>query len=189
MRVAGVVLAAGAGRRMGQPKAGVLLGGQRLVDRQVALLRRAGCDVVVVVLGAAVLDVPDAEVVVNQRWAEGMGSSLGVGLGAVGDVDAAVVVLVDQPRLDPAAVTRTVAAVAAGAVAARATYGARPGHPVVFARTVWAEASRSATGDVGAKEWLADNAAQVALVPCDGLGDDGDVDTLEELRAHGRGDT
>ena len=64
---AGLVLAAGEGRRFGGPKAPYVLDGVRLVDRAVALLRDAGCDPVLVVLGAWIDDVPDAVVVVNEQ--------------------------------------------------------------------------------------------------------------------------
>ncbi|MFM8895280.1 MAG: NTP transferase domain-containing protein, partial [Actinomycetales bacterium] len=50
--IAGLVLAAGSGSRFGQPKAGVLIDGERLVDRAVRILSQAGADPVLVVLGA-----------------------------------------------------------------------------------------------------------------------------------------
>lgn len=188
MATAGLVLAAGAGRRMGRPKAEVWVGGRRLVDRQVDLLRAAGCSPVLVVLGAAVVDVPDATTVLHPGWAGGMGSSLAAGLSALADGDpdessvtAVVVVLVDQPRLRPEAVELTAGAVAGGARAARATYGGVPGHPVVLARRVWAEVATAAVGDAGARGWLADHAEEVVLVACDGLGDDRDVDTPADV--------
>jgi nicotine blue oxidoreductase len=180
---------------MGGPKALVLWEGRRLVDRQVAVLRAAGCDPVAVVLGAAVVDVPGAEVVVNPGWTAGMGSSLGVGLrhlmSVAGDAPAAAVVLVDQPLLTADAVRRTVAACKdAGGPAARASYAGRPGHPVVLFRGVWEEVADSVTGDAGARGWLAAHAGDVLLVPCDGLGDDRDADTTEDVArlAGGAGD-
>jgi nicotine blue oxidoreductase len=184
--VAGLVLAAGAGRRLGTPKATVELAGRRLVDRQVAVLRAAGCHPVVVVLGATVVDVPGAEVVVNREWAAGMGTSLAAGLRrlatAAPAVVAVAVVLVDQPRLGADAVRRTgEGLVASGAPAARASYGGVPGHPVVLARRVWAEVAGSTHGDAGARGWLAEHAGDVLVVPCDGLGDDGDLDTAADL--------
>ena len=84
MSVAGVLLAAGEGSRFGGPKAVAELDGERLVDRAVRVLRLGGCDPVVVVLGAAVVEVPGADlVVVNPDWATGMGSSLRAGLAAL----------------------------------------------------------------------------------------------------------
>jgi CTP:molybdopterin cytidylyltransferase MocA len=82
---AGLVLAAGEGRRFGGPKAPYVLDGERLVDRAVRVLREASCDPVVVVLGAWVGDVPDADVVLNDQWRSGMGSSLCRGLEHLGD--------------------------------------------------------------------------------------------------------
>ena len=78
-RVAGLLLAAGSGSRFGAPKALVELDGQTLVDRGVALLRDGGCDPVIVVLGALIVPVEGAQVVVAQDWAEGMSASLRAG--------------------------------------------------------------------------------------------------------------
>ncbi|MFN8169233.1 MAG: nucleotidyltransferase family protein [Candidatus Nanopelagicales bacterium] len=154
---AGLVLAAGEGRRFGGPKAPYVLDGERLVDRAVRLLRAAGCDPVVVVLGAWVGEVPDAEVVVNDGWTEGMGSSLRAGLGsleALPDVDRAVVTLVDLPGLTAAAVERLLAS---GEPVAAAAYDGERGHPVLLAREHWAGAAAAAGGDRGARAYLAEH--------------------------------
>jgi CTP:molybdopterin cytidylyltransferase MocA len=186
--IAGVVLAAGGGRRFGGPKAVAEVGGERLVDRAVRVLREGGCDPVVAVLGAAVVRVPGADaVVVNPDWAGGMGSSLRAGLEALatGPAAAAVVVLADQPWLTPAAV-RAVAAVAAGdaatparAVLARAAYDDGPGHPVLLGRDHWAGVGAAARGDAGARDYLAAHAAEVVTVPVTGSA--ADVDRPEDL--------
>ena len=80
MTTAGLVLAAGEGKRFGGPKAPYVHNGQRLVDRAVQVLAEAGCDPVFVVLGAWLGEVPNATVLENQNWKSGMGSSLQVGL-------------------------------------------------------------------------------------------------------------
>jgi CTP:molybdopterin cytidylyltransferase MocA len=181
-RVAGLLLAAGSGRRLGRPKALVELGGQRLVDRGTAVLRAGGCQPVVVVLGAAVVAVPGAAVVVNGDWATGMGSSLRAGLAALPDDAAAVVVaLVDQPHVGAEAVRRLVAAVEAGAAAAVATYGGQRGNPVALARAAWPEVARLAVGDVGARAFLTARPELVTPVPCDGTGRPDDIDTPADL--------
>ena len=88
-RTAGLLLAAGAGRRYGMPKALVERDGRLLVERGLATLRTGGCDPVVVVLGAAAdevrahADLSGAYVVYNPDWADGMGSSLRTGLAAL----------------------------------------------------------------------------------------------------------
>ena len=72
-RVAGVLLAAGEGSRLGRPKALVEVGGRRLADRGVALLRAGGAGPVVLVAGAAAVAVPGAVVVDNPAWPAGLG--------------------------------------------------------------------------------------------------------------------
>jgi nicotine blue oxidoreductase len=82
-RVAGILLAAGEGSRLGQPKALVELGGQTLAERGVAMLRDGGADPVLVVTGAVRVSVGGAWVVRNLDWRTGMGSSLAAGLHAL----------------------------------------------------------------------------------------------------------
>ena len=154
--VAGLVLAAGAGTRYGQPKAPVVIDGERLVDRAVRNLREGGCDPVLVVLGAWVGEVAGADIVVNDAWPEGMGSSLRSGLQALqGDasLDAVVVTLVDLPGLTAEAVRRLVDASAPLAVA---TYDGERGHPVRIGRPLWDRAIEVAHGDEGARRLLRD---------------------------------
>lgn len=172
--VAGLVLAAGEGRRFGGPKAPAVIDGERLVDRAVRVLRAGGCEPVYVVLGAWVGDVPGAVTVTNPDWAEGMGSSLRVGLEAVegSPVDAVVVTLVDLPGLTPAAVRRLVDA---ESDLAAATYGGERGHPVRFGRRHWLEVASSARGDAGARSYLSERADEITLVEV------GDVATGEDL--------
>ena len=186
--VAGLVLAAGAGRRFGMPKALVRLGGALLVERAAALLRAGGCDPVLVVLGAgadevlAAADLRGARPVHNPDWPSGMGSSLAAGLAAVpADAAAVVVTLVDTPGLGPQAVRRLVAAHRDGAETAVATYGGRRGHPVLLDRAVLAEVATAAVGDRGAGPWLAAHPQRVRQVPCDDTGDPRDVDVPEDL--------
>ncbi|MFG1893743.1 NTP transferase domain-containing protein [Micromonospora zamorensis] len=182
---AGLLLAAGAGRRYGRPKALVELDGVPLVRRGITLLRDGGCTPVHVVLGAGADDVPDlpgAVPVGHDGWRDGLGSSLRRGLASLpADVPAAVVVLVDQPLLSPVAVRRVRAAYAGGALVAVATYGGRPGHPVLLARETWPLLDRYAVGDRGARDLLRDRPELVVEVPCDDVGAPLDVDTPADL--------
>ena len=151
-RVAGVLLAAGDGTRLGQPKALVELGGQSLAARGVALLRDGGADPVVLVTGAAPVDLPGIRVVPNPRWQEGMGSSFAAGLAALpARCAAAVVALADQPLVGAESVRRLIAAFRAGAGVAVAAYSGRPRNPVLLARAHWPQAIALAAGDVGAR--------------------------------------
>ena len=172
---AGLVLAAGEGRRFGGPKAPFVLDGERLVDRAVRVLREAGCEPVTVVLGAWVGDVPGADVVVNDDWPTGMGSSLRRGLEHLGpDVDIALVTLVDLPGLTAEAVRRLVAAESADPreSLASATYDGVRGHPVLLGRAHWAGVTASATGDRGARAYLAEHEVQLVEVGDVATGDD-----------------
>jgi CTP:molybdopterin cytidylyltransferase MocA len=181
--VAGLVLAAGGGRRYGGPKALVRYRGDLLVERAIQVVRAGGCAPIVVVLGAAAdrvraeADLAGVAVVENPAWATGMGSSLRAGLAALAGTPAvaAVVQLVDTPGVTPVAVRRFVG-LAAPNVLARATYGGRPGHPVLLGRAHWPEIARRARGDRGAREYLAEHAAAVHNLPCEGIADGTDLD-------------
>ena len=186
MTVAGLVLAAGAGRRFGGPKALVELDGERLVDRAVRLLGEGGVTSRYVVQGAADLTgLSGAEVVDNPDWAEGMGSSLRMGLAAMPAAVAAVLVVpVDQPGLTPAAVRRVVDAAGDDLRSALvvATYSDRSGHPVLLGRDHWGDVAAEAVGDVGARPVLAARADLVVRVECADIGDGHDVDVPGDLQ-------
>lgn len=198
MAVAGLLLAAGAGRRFGRPKALVPFAGRPLVDRGVGLLAAGGCHPVHVVLGAAAdrvvatADLAGALPVPNPDWATGMASSLRAGLASFGADPAAVVVaLVDQPLVGAESVRRLRAAHRAGARAAVATYHGRPRNPVLLDRAVWPDVLAAAHGDSGARGYLRGN-PDVTAVDCTGTGDPADIDTpadlarLEDLAPDGR---
>ena len=180
--VAAVVLAAGGGRRYGMPKALVEYEGSLLVERAVATAA-AVCDPVLVVLGARAVDVwraadlGGAVVLANAAWETGMASSLRTGLeglrGWPGRVDAAMVTLVDMPGMTAEALA-AVATHAAPDALAVATYDGVRGHPVLLGREHWAGVAESATGDEGARRYLA--AHRVTEVDCTGLADPADLD-------------
>ena len=180
--VAAVVLAAGGGRRYGMPKALVEYGGSLLVERAVATAR-AVCDPVLVVLGAQAADVwrqarlDGVVLLANRDWESGMASSLRTGLdglrGWPGRIDAALVLLVDMPGMTPAALERMAEHAAPDALAV-ATYDGVRGHPVLLGREHWAGVAETASGDEGARRYLA--AHGVTEVDCTGLADPTDLD-------------
>ena len=184
--VSGLLLAAGAGRRMGGPKALVEVDGEPLVRRGIRLLTDGGCAPVVVVVGAAADRVrplcTGAEVVEADDWATGMAASLRAGLAAVTG-GACVVALVDQPGVTPVAVERLRTAHRDGARAAVATYAGRPRNPVLLDRSVWAEVAAAAAGDEGARPWLTARPELVVQVDCTDAGTPDDVDTPADLAA------
>lgn len=186
--VAGVLLAAGEGRRMGQPKA--LLrrpDGTPLLSAGIAALRDGGCAPVVVVLGAAadqareLVDESQAVVVEALDWSEGMAASLRAGLAAVAGADAAVVTLVDLPDVGAAAVRRVAMAADTDpeGVLARATYGGEPGHPVLIGSAHWAAITNEVFGDRGARDYLDEHSP--LLIACDDLATGRDVDRPVDL--------
>lgn len=186
LSVAGLVLAAGGGRRYGGPKALVRHEGSLLVERAVAAARDGGCAPIFVVLGAAAAEVRasaqlgEVTVVENEGWKSGMGSSLRVGLEALGatSADATVVLLVDTPGVNGAAVRR-VADKGGRNVLAAATYGNRRGHPVLLGRDHWTGVSMLASADIGARAYLSARSDSVLAVPCEDIADDADIDVPE----------
>lgn len=193
--VAALILAAGGGSRMGRPKALLEFRGRLLVERALDAALAGGCAQALVVLGAAAdqvrrrADLRAALTVVNDGWRDGMGSSLRAGLAGLGApgagpaIDAAVVLLVDQPLIGADAVRAVLGAWSGGARLAAASYGGRRGHPVLLGREHWAGAARLAAGDVGARPYLAARAAHLVLVPCDTLADPRDLDLPADLDA------
>ena len=181
--VAGILLAAGEGSRLGRPKALVELGGQTLAERGVALLRAGGADPVLVVTGAAAVEIDGARAVHNPDWRSGMGSSLAAGLRALDETGpgAAVIALADQPLVGAEAVRRLIAAYQAGASVAVAAYAGKPRNPVLIAREHWAAVTELAAGDTGARPFLRAHPELVTLVECGDTGSPDDVDTPEDL--------
>jgi CTP:molybdopterin cytidylyltransferase MocA len=174
---AGLVLAAGEGRRFGGPKQLARVGGRPLVEHALAAVR--GLDRVVVVLGAraeeirAGADLSGAEIVVCADWADGMGASLRRGLAALAGADEVVIVLADQPFITADVVARVRAA---PGDAARAVYDGVPGHPVVVRGPVLARAGEL-RGDSGFRDLL----GGVTAVECADLADPTDIDTQADL--------
>jgi CTP:molybdopterin cytidylyltransferase MocA len=191
--VAGVLLAAGEGSRFGQPKALVEFSGQTLAERGVNLLRAGGADPILVVTGAASIELSGTRIVYNPAWRTGMGSSLRAALQALIDADpdadsdagpdigAAVVALADQPLVGPQAVTRLIAAYRGGSGVAVAAYDGRPRNPVLLAREHWPEVIATATGDQGARAFLRARPDLVTLVECGDTGRPDDIDTPADL--------
>ncbi len=189
--VAGVLLAAGGGRRLGgRPKALLEHRGRPLVEHAVRALRNGGCGPVHVVLGAAAEEVRDLAdlsacmVTVNPSWEEGMGSSLRAGLASLSgsDADAALVLLVDQPGIGAEAVARVRSAYRSRADLAAAAYDGERGHPVLFGADHWEEVSAGAVGDQGARAYLRAHRDAITLVECSDVARAHDIDTAADLR-------
>ena len=173
---------------MGRPKALVWFDGAPLVRRAVQVLADGGCAPIMVVVGAAADEVEQllpggVRAVLAADWEEGMGASLRAGLAALEALDpvpdAALVHLVDLPGVTAAAVAR-LAAHSSAAALARAAYDGRPAHPVLLGRAHWPGVRAAATGDAGARTYLAGHPG-LELIECSDLAVPDDVDTPEQL--------
>jgi len=204
--VIGIVLAAGAGRRLGQPKAEIMVAGERLVDRAVRTLRAGGCAEVLAVVRSAELVVPGARTVVNPDPDAGMGSSLRCGLDAAlagaaagpggADVpegaggpdapfdasvpDACLITLVDLYDVEAADVASVLDAFRAGAGIVAVRRAGQRSHPVLVSRRWYAALAASAVGDQGGRSFFADRVADTVFVDVpDSISD---IDTPQDLR-------
>ncbi|MFE8967796.1 NTP transferase domain-containing protein [Streptomyces albogriseolus] len=188
--VAGLLLAAGGGRRLGgRPKALLAHRGRLLVEYAAEVLRVGGCARVHVVLGARAEEVraraalPDCVLVDNPEWEQGMGTSLRTGLDSLVGTGAraALVLLVDQPGIGPEAVARVRRAYRSPRSLVSAAYDGARGHPVLFGAAHWAGIAATATGDRGARAYLKDHADAVELVECGDVAEAYDIDTEADL--------
>lgn len=187
VRVVAVVLAAGAGRRIGAPKALLPIGETTFLAHVARGLDRPGVAEVVAVIGhgarrvAAQAGLPAGmALVVNPRPDDGMLGSVILGLDAADARGADAVLLhpVDHPFGSPTTTDAVLAALAGGALVAVPSYGGRRGHPGGFARAVW-PALRAAPPGRGARAVLADHPEWLVHIP----GDEGcvaGIDTPED---------
>lgn len=202
---AGIVLAAGAGRRLGLgPKAWLSSGGITLADRAVRVCLAAGVRPVLVIPSAALSRPPKGLRAELEALARGGG---GVVVEAQADDDAAwpglaesfrsaaaavaalaqartvphcAVLLVDQPGVSVAALRRVIAARRSGRIA-RATYAGRPGHPVVMSLPDLLAAADTASGDSAGRAFLATEHHRIDGVECGDVAHGEDVDVPEDL--------
>jgi molybdenum cofactor cytidylyltransferase len=153
VKIAGVVLAAGASTRLGKPKQMVVVDGEMLVERAVRLTREARLSPAIIVVG------PDASfaeklhgcmVVVNEEAQEGMAASIRCGVHAAMDCDGVVLMTCDQPALKPEHLR---ALCAMGAVPVGSVYAGKIGIPAYFPGAMFGELMKL-KGDVGARDLL-----------------------------------
>ncbi|MGW9414735.1 nicotine blue oxidoreductase [Arthrobacter cupressi] len=192
----GVLLAAGAGTRLGLgPKALLPFRDRTLVEELADVLLAGGCSEVIVVLGAeaekvaALPGLARHRVLTNPQWAEGMSGSFRAGIMAASAGNNVMVALVDQPGLSSEIVARLLARHRPGRITAAAypelSGTLRRGHPLVIDAELREEAAESAAGDAGARLFLKAHPGLVDLVDCGDLADGGDVDTKANLHLLG----
>lgn len=185
----GLVLAAGAGTRFGGPKALAREpDGTAWVELAVRMLRDAGCDCVLVALGASADEaralVPaDSQVVVVEDWSKGLSAALRAGLSAASALgaEAMLIMPVDTPGATVDAATRVIerAGDPLSTALARAVYAGRPGHPVLIGRDHWDGLAETLMGDSGAGPYL--SAHHGIAVECGDLWPGEDIDLRDQL--------
>jgi molybdenum cofactor cytidylyltransferase len=186
---AGVILAAGASRRMGEPKQLLPVHGRPLLEAALAAACESRLDEVVVVLGAHADEIRRtvrlgrARVVLNPAYAEGMSTSLRAGIASLGShVSRAVVILGDQPDISAEVVDLLLDTQAAsGLPAAALSFDGLLHPPVVLAREMWGDIE-SLEGDVGCRALVRAHPELVAAVAADRPGGHPvDIDTREDF--------
>lgn len=192
--VTGILLAAGSGSRLRLgPKAFLELDGRALVCHLAAEMLAGGCAEVLVVVGAGADRLERAalpagtRMVANPNWSLGLSTSLRAGLAAAPRERPVLIGLVDQPGMGRAVVRRLLDAHARSSpgVVSAAYPGPggrlRRGHPVVLDAEVARHVAAEATGDSGARSWLAQHPEAIRLVECGDLDDGADIDTVADL--------
>lgn len=191
-RVAAIVLAAGRSTRMGGPnKLLAEISGRPLVRIAVEEALASQARPVVVVTGhqreriEAALKGLDVIFVHNPDFAEGLSTSLKVGIAAVpGEVGGAVVCLGDMPQVDAALIDRLIAAFdpAKGALVVVPVIGGKRGNPVVWSRRFFSDLAVLG-GDVGARHLIGSYPEALVEVPLTSTAALTDIDTQEAFDA------
>jgi CTP:molybdopterin cytidylyltransferase MocA len=186
--VSAIVLAAGGSTRLGVPKQLLELRGEPLVRRAATAATDAGASMVLVVAGAEISGIAQAlnglsfvTIVVNERWREGLASSLAAGIREVQRLDpradGVLITTSDQPLVSDEALARLLDAFAKGARLVAAAYSGTIGVPAVIAREHFHELL-ALERDAGAGRWLRGrgNAVHRIAMPEAAM----DIDTAED---------
>jgi CTP:molybdopterin cytidylyltransferase MocA len=195
MQVPAIILAAGASRRLGQPKQLVQIAGETLLARTIRIVGESGADPVFVVLGAhreiiaANVDLSHIHPAYNPLWEQGIASSIHAGMTALHEFDpeakAALLLVCDQPRLTAEhlrslirAYEQTVEPAIVGCMIVASQYAGIAGIPAIFPASQFASLM-ALQGDAGAKILLQGPALSRVALPF--AGGEIDVDTPSDL--------
>ncbi|MFJ7238811.1 NTP transferase domain-containing protein [Streptomyces olivaceus] len=187
MFVAGILLAAGSSRRLGQPKQLLPLRGATLLDAALAAARACRFDQLLLALGGSAeavrhgVDMSGAEQFDVERHGDGCGASVAAAMGRVDPrADGVVLLLGDQPGVRPMDVAGLLGAVA-GRPAGLCRYRDGPGHPLWFGRELFGDLA-ALHGDKAVWKLLGSGRSPVVEHPVDRPAPR-DVDTWEDYWA------
>jgi len=196
-RVAAVILAAGMASRMGGAKQLLRLGEHTVLEHVLENVRTSGVGDLVLVLGHAAetirksIDAKNLNILVNDAYREGMGSSLRTGVSALpAEIDAAFIVLADQPFVQPSTLRLLMDRYReSNAQIVIPMYKGFRGNPVLLDRSVFPEVM-ALTGDIGCRAIFGNHLEGIVKVPVEDLGILLDVDSPEDfdrLKQYGQG--
>jgi molybdenum cofactor cytidylyltransferase len=190
-KVAGLLLAAGASTRMGQPKQLLRVGEETLLDRILGQVLSSDLDLTVLVLGHQAHEIkqglrtdlhhPKLKIVENKNYLDGISTSIITGLSEVEEAfDHVMIILADMPLVNSSLINLLLHEY----LASQLQLGAikligRRSHPVIIGRQFYDEL-HPLKGDVGARGLFLKYADQVCLVEPEHDYDDVDIDTIEE---------
>ena len=184
-----IVLAAGKGERLGRIKPLVSIDGEPALGRVIRAIRKAGVEMIIVVLGHAAetvqaqVDFTGCRVIVNPRYETGMAGSLIRGIESVSPAAEGVLVFhADMPTVKAETIRAVIQRAEQGARIAAPSYEAQRGFPVFLHRSCFQELIPTLTGDVGARRYIRAHAAELVLVEVDDPGAIRDIDRPEDLR-------
>jgi molybdenum cofactor cytidylyltransferase len=190
MNLPAIILAAGASRRLGQPKQLLKYRGETLLERALRAAREAGASPVLAMLGAhfapicAMIPFDNAIPVLNDLWEQGISSSIHAGLSELDvrapEASGALVMSCDQPHLTAKHLRALLALFAEQATPSivASTYSGVQGVPAIFPRSVFSEL-RALRGDRGARSLLIEPPCPVIALPF--AGGELDIDLPADL--------
>jgi len=179
-----IILAAGESARLGQPKQNLVFGSKTLLQNAVETALASVCEPIIVVLGAneqvirPTISQHPVNIVYNADWAEGMASSIRLGIAEVkkNPVTSVILMLCDQPFVSTGLLNELATAGAENDIVA-CVYNNTAGVPVLFAAK-YLEQLQLLTGDEGAKHLLLKYGEDVLYIPFPMGGVD--IDTMDD---------
>lgn len=189
-RVGAIILAAGKSTRMGEPKQLLRLGERTVLGQTLENIRDSGVDEIVLVLGSSEETIrqqipastfEELKVVVNPDYGQGMASSLRAGLSAASpQIDAALIVLADQPFIRPETFRHIVDRYRrSDAEIMIPTYKGFRGNPVLLDRSVFPEVM-ALSGDIGCRAIFGSHLDGIVKVEVEDVGILLDIDNKDD---------